>query len=285
MLDSYHAFLANVSLFRRWVSIPRSIPLPVYFVGVDVFHSPPTYDQVKRKRVRKPSCAAIIVQMMTEHAPRSNKVQIYTQTFKQSGGQEFELEAAYKSALSNALKSFGSAPGSCFVWRDGIADSAFGGFANGEIRGIRQALSETVGTAQRSVPLCYMTCQKRIDNKFLTVNLPGYEDGALSAPPGTMVSALQGLEHQTFYINGRAPPYSTAKPVRFVVIERDEGLQTVPMSELTWGQCHAYPNWTGPIKVPAVCQMAHKFAELAGGMPDSGDSINHMKYANKIHFL
>lgn len=85
----------------------------------------------------------------------------------------------------------------------------------------------------------------------LSHGIPGEQDGAHSAPPGTMVSAIQSMENQTFYINGRAPPYSTAKPVRFIVIERDGGLLNVPISELTWGQCHAYPNWTGPIKVPA----------------------------------
>ena len=255
------------------------------FVGVDVFHAPPMYDHEKRKRVRKPSCAAIIVQMMRDHSPRTSKVDIYSQTFKQTGGQEFELEHAYKTALANAIRAFKVPPASCVVWRDGIADSAFGGFANDEIRGIRNGLAGAVGTTQKPVQLAYITCQKRIDNKFLTLGVPGHEDGTLSAPPGTMVAALQGLEHQTFYINGRAPNYSTAKPVRFVVIERDEGLMKVPVSELTWGQCHAYPNWTGPIKVPAVCQMAHKFAELAGGMPDSGDDINHDKYANRVHFL
>lgn len=274
---------AGVALW--WVSIPPSVPLPVYFVGVDVFHSPPSYDPVKRKRVRKPSCAAIIVQLMREHQPTKQQVEIYSETFKQEGGQEFELENAYKKALSNALHVFKVAPGSCVVWRDGIADSAFGEFANDEIRGIRAGLSEVVGQSKDKVSLCYITCQKRIDNKFLTRGVEGYEDGALSAPAGTMVSALQGMEHQTFYINGRAPPYSTAKPVRFVVIERDDALKKVPVSELTWGQCHAYPNWTGPIKVPAVCQMAHKFAELAGGMPDSGDEIDHIRFANRVHFL
>lgn len=85
----------------------------------------------------------------------------------------------------------------------------------------------------------------------LSHGIAGEHDGAHSAPPGTMVSAIQSMENQTFYINGRAPPYSTAKPVRFIVIERDDGLLNVPISELTWSQMHAYPNWTGPIKVPA----------------------------------
>jgi hypothetical protein len=69
------------------------------------------------------------------------------------------------------------------------------------------------------------------------------------------------MSNQTFYINGRAPPYSTAKPVRFIVARKDNELKHVSLPELTWDMCHDYANWTGPIKVPAVCQMAHKLGE------------------------
>jgi hypothetical protein len=36
-------------------------------------------------------------------------------------------------------------------------------------------------------------------------------------------------------------------------------------------------DWTGPIKVPSVCQLAHKLAELAGGFTDCGESIDDAK--------
>lgn len=49
--------------------------------------------------------------------------------------------------------------------------------------------------------------------------------------------------------------------------------------------CHDYPNWTGPVKLPAPTQLAHKLAELAGGMPDNGRNLNHQKYAGKVYFL
>lgn len=100
-----------------------------------------------------------------------------------------------------------------------------------------------------------------------------------------MVVGLQSMHYSTFYINGRSPPGSTSKPVRFICIQRDEGLNDVPMAQLTWSQCHEYPNWAGPIKVPAVCQMAHKLAELAGGFDDGGDSINQEAFLNRVHFL
>ena len=54
---------------------------------------------------------------------------------------------------------------------------------------------------------------------------------------------------------------------------------------LSWALCHDYPNWTGPIKLPAPVQMAHKLAELAGGFQDCGDSIDAKKFTNKIYFL
>jgi hypothetical protein len=87
---------------------------------------------------------------------------------------------------------------------------------------------------------------------------------------GTLIHGIQGIDYDTFYINGRAPPYSTPKPVRFIVVKKDEGLNKVPIEELTWDLSHDYPNWTGPIKVPSVCQMAHKLAELGGSFADCG---------------
>ncbi|CAJ1932898.1 unnamed protein product [Cylindrotheca closterium] len=82
-----------------------------------------------------------------------------------------------------------------------------------------------------------------------------------------------------------APPGSTPKPVHFVVIRQDGDVKGVSLPELTWNMCHDYPNWTGSIKVPSVCMMAHKLAELAGNMKDSGASMNHKALKNRVHFL
>jgi Piwi domain len=100
-----------------------------------------------------------------------------------------------------------------------------------------------------------------------------------------MVNCLQGLDFKTFYINGRAPDNSTAKPVRFICVEHDAGLKNVSLERLTWAESHNYPNWPGPIKVPSVCQMAHKLAELAGSFSDCGESIDAAAYKNKVYFL
>jgi hypothetical protein len=226
-----------------WVEIPKSLPLPAVFVGVDVFHAPRVYDEREKKRVAKASCAAIIVQVIRD--PRANQIEIYTEMFKREPGKEYELGDALEKTISNAMRALNVIPASCVVWRDGIGNTAFDHAAL-EIRGIRSALASAgsvVGSAgKRDVPLAYIVCQKRIATKFFTKGLTNHPDGKFGAPAGTLVEGIQGLEHYSFFINGRAPPYSTAKPVRFIVVEHDAGLKNVSLPHLTWDQSHAYPS-------------------------------------------
>lgn len=258
-----------------WVNIPRSVPLPAVFVGVDVFHAPRVYDPKTKKRSAKASCAAIIVQVVRQGSENSKKVEIYSETFKRDPSMEYELGDCMQTTVANALKILKVNPASCIVWRDGVGDAAVAPTAAQEIPAVRQALAD-VGS---NPSMAYIVCQKRITTKFIT------KDGQYSAPPGTIVMGVQGLEHSTFYINGTCPPSATAKPVRFIVAEHSRNLDTKLLSELTWALCHDYANWAGPVKVPGPVQMAHKAAELAGSFSDCGESLNNKKYTNRIHFL
>jgi len=270
-----------------WVHIPQSLPTPTVFIGVDVFHAPRVYDPVQKKRVGKASCAAIIVQVYRNSGQQksSQRIELFSKTFKRDPGKEYELGGALQQTVATAMKELGVSPSSCIVWRDGIGESSFSNEAREEIDGIRAGLNQVDGGQDRDVPLAYITTQKRIATKFLSKGVAGHPDGKFAAPPGTLVQGIQGLEHETFYLNGRAPPYSTAKPVRYVVVEKDERLAHVPIEKLTWDMSHDYPNWSGQIKVPSVTQMAHKLAELGGSFTDCGENMNSSKLKNTVHFL
>ncbi|KAG7361420.1 Piwi domain containing protein [Nitzschia inconspicua] len=269
-----------------WVQIPQSIPTPTMIVGVDIFHAPHVYDPIAKKRGRKASCAAIIVQVFRESGDmRSQKVEIYTQAFAREPGKEYDLADALQETISSAMRELDVSPSSCIVLRDGIGDSAFGNAAMDEIDGIRAGLSKQADGNAQVVPLAYVVAQKRIATKFLSKGVTGEPDGKFGAPSGTLVRGAQVLDYDTFYINGRAPPYSTAKPVRYIVVQKDDALKDVSLERLAWNLSHDYPNWTGPIKVPSVIQMAHKLAELGGSFADCGSSINTQQFKNKLHFL
>ena len=250
---------------------------------VDVFHAPRKYDPVSGKRKAKESVAAVIVQIMRSHSPDKNTdVELYCETESRMAGKEIELGALLNRTVSNALKAFKLPnPASCFVWRDGVGDSTVSQVAEQEIPQVRSALaSGVIGAprAKKDVALSYTVCQKRINTKFLA-------DDGTNIPAGVFVNGLQMADYKTYYINGTSPPYSTPKPCRFIEVERDQQLNNVSSSNLAWALCHDYANWAGPIKLPSVVQMAHKLAELTGGMQDNGNSINYQKYAGKIFFL
>ena len=157
-----------------------------------------------------------------------------------------------------------------------MGDSTIAKAAAQEVPDLRDAFMKNQGY---SPAISYVVCQKRIATKFLT------EDGKLGMPAGALINSLQGDDFDTFYINGTSPDYSTPKPVRFVVCNKDPTIDRACLEELTWALCHDYPNWAGPVKLPAPVQMAHKLAELAGGFVDCGESINTRSFTNKIHFL
>mmetsp|Transcript_16083 Transcript_16083/g.23679 ORF Transcript_16083/g.23679 Transcript_16083/m.23679 type:complete len:944 (-) Transcript_16083:8-2839(-) len=283
--------LAKCGVRIWWVSIPKEVPLPAVFIGVDVFHSPRKFDPQSGKRVAKKSVAACIVQVIRSHdvGRRATDIEVYSQTQSREAGKEMELGEFIHEVVLNAVRTFKVDPKSCVMWRDGVGDTQIDQAAKDEIPMIKLALANrdlksTVGVAKKSgsgkdVPLSYLICQKRINTKFITTDKQGL-------PPGSLVDSLQGEKYNTFYIHGTSPPFSTPKSVRFVTVRNDKGAtasQVLP--KLTWALCHDYPNWTGPVKLPSPTQMAHKLAELAGGFADCGDDTNAKAYAKKLYFF
>jgi hypothetical protein len=263
-----------------WVNIPREVPLPAVFVGVDVFHAPRKYSVVLGKKVGKSSVAAVVVQIVRSHEESENThTEIFSQTFQRDGMNEMQLGASINTTVSKALQIFDVNPMSCVMWRDGVGNPSIKQVVQEEIQPLRDALHR--GNPNAKVPLSYLVVQKRISTKFISV------DGSSALPPGALITSLQGPEYTTFYINGTSPNYSTPKPARFVIANKDDELKLTDrdIADLSWALCHDYSNWTGPIKLPSPVQMAHKLAELAGLMDGGGQEINSEKFAGRAHFL
>merc|ERR1712025_766878 len=88
-----------------WVNLPREIPVPTVFVGVDVFHAPRKYSEKEGKRLAKESVAAVIVQVIRSHEEKKNAfAEVYSETFRRKAGLEMQLGECMRTTVANALK-------------------------------------------------------------------------------------------------------------------------------------------------------------------------------------
>lgn len=273
--------LAKCGLNIWRVSIPPELPLPAMFVGLDVCHSPRRMRD--RKFERKDSVAACVALIVTSHESddcidRVVSCQVQTQD---KAGTEVNLEKLIENTIASAVS--GREPGSdplrsCIMWRDGVGDTTVQSTADLESSAIRKAFEDM----SISCPLAYVVCQKDISTKFLAMK----DSKPYGLKEGMLVDNLNHPDFaQTFYIHGNCPPNSTPKSVRFIVGDKDSELSNVRLEELSWNMCFDYPNWTGPIQLPAPTKMAHKLADAAANLDDLGESLNFKEFQNTLFFL
>lgn len=74
----------------------------------------------------------------------------------------------------------------------------------------------------------------------------------------------------------------TVSPSSYNIIYDSLNLAPGNVQAFTFRMCHMYFNWNGTIRVPAVCQYAHKLAYLSGEFLHRSPNMN---LNNRLHFL
>ena len=72
------------------------------------------------------------------------------------------------------------------------------------------------------------------------------------------------LGRYDFYLVSQSVRQGTASPTSYNIIEDTLRIGAAKMQMLTYRFTHLYYNWTGTIRVPAVCHYAHKLCYLVG---------------------
>ena len=67
-----------------------------------------------------------------------------------------------------------------------------------------------------------------------------------------------------FFLVSQSVRQGTVNPTSYNVLEDASGLEPKHIQTLTYKLCHLYYNWPGTVRVPMVCQYAHKLAYLVG---------------------
>ena len=161
---------------------------------------------------------------------------------------------AYKKKNSNRL------PKQIIVYRDGVSDGELDIVLDEEVVQFEEAFRRTVGADRAAWPkLVYVVVKKNTNTRL-------FSKGSLDNPqPGSVVDS--GITHNGWYEFFLVPHVANqgmVSPTNFVVVRDELKLDPVALQTFTYHQCFIYQNWSGSIKVPAMCQNAHKLAYLVG---------------------
>jgi len=163
-------------------------------------------------------------------------------------------------------------PERVIMYRDGVGDGQIPYVLEHEVAAIEKCFKEC---GMEGVKFTYVIVSKRINTRFFR------NGGKASNPPsGTIVDDVVTLpERYDFFLVSQSVRQGTVNPTSYNVIKDTSGLKPQHLQALTYKLTHLYYNWPGTVRVPAVCQYAHKLALLVG------DSLHKMPVEDKMDNL
>jgi len=271
-----------------WMSIPSITPKHAnkhfLFIGIDVFHAPPSLvlgEKKEKSYWQKRSIAAytakLVIGNYTSHycatevrdagAEISGQKTVDTHAaaevsepgashlHERAHDEDRPLAKFVESAMAH-WKQIKPSALVVIVYRDGVADSQMDQVD-------AQEVSQLTPVIPTDAHFIYSIVQKRVHNRFVMSNNGQYGNCAA----GTVVEELARTDGRyNFFLVPCATNLSTNKPVHYT-ITHDSRPNTISNQEfhaITFAAHHCYQNWAGTVKVPDVCQYAHKLAYTLG---------------------
>lgn len=239
-----------IQMNAKLMGAPWMIELPLsglMTVGFDVCHS---------AKERNKSFGALVATMDMKLSTK-----YFSAVTQHMKGQELSNEISFN--MTCALKSYravhGTLPERILFFRDGVGDGQLHQVFNTEVQFLKKKLDEIYKSAgiENGCRLAFVVVSKRINTRYFV--------NGKNPDPGTVVDDVITLpERYDFYLVSQSCKQGTVSPTSYNVIHDNMGLSTDKMQMLAYKMTHLYYNWSGTLRVPAVCQYAHKLAFLVG---------------------
>ena len=227
---------------------PWTVPIPVkglMVIGYDTWH-----DASQKGR----SVGGVVATIN----PLLSRYVSYT-TFHNNNEECIDkIAICVQKALKEYEKVNGCFPERVVVYRDGVGDGQIAQVKDMEVVKIKEAFK----FYKIDPKFTYVIVSKRINQRFYKVEPNG---NAVNPPSGSIFDDVVTLpERYDFYLVSQSVRQGTVNPTSYNIIE-DTSLWPVNIIQLlTYKLTHLYYNWPGTVRVPMVCQYAHKLAYLVG---------------------
>ena len=232
---------------------PWSVKIPMkntMIVGFDTYHDPGNGGK---------SVGAIVASLDDDYSRYYSNSSIHASHQEMSNNIPTMLLGALKrwqEVNNNRL------PSKIFLYRDGVGEGQLQQVVDTEIKGVLQMLKNNTPEGTETPKFTEIIVSKRIKTKFFTNPRGGNPD---NPPPGTVVDDVVTLpERHDFFLISQSVRQGTVNPTSYNVIHNESGLSPCILQRLTYKLTYLYFNWSGTVRVPAVCQYAHKLAYLIG---------------------
>ena len=173
-----------------------------------------------------------------------------------------ELLNQMRLCMTNAVRKYkehkGSLPKRLIIYRDGVGDGQIETVKNHEIEGIKAVFRENEWQPQ----FAFIIVSKRINSRFFQDSNGGKP---INPPSGSVIDDVVTLpERYDFFLVSQSVRQGTVNPTSYNIIENTTTFSPDHFQRLTYKLTHLYYNWPGTVRVPSVCQYAHKLAYLVG---------------------
>jgi len=185
----------------------------------------------------------------------------YSRVIYQKTTQELVdgITLCLRDALQEYYKANSTLPDKIIIYRDGVGDGQLPVVAEQELPQILETMPKIM--PDYDPKLAMVIVKKRGTSRFFAKN----HRQLFNPPPGTIIDhTVTNVNWYDFYLISQCARQGTVAPTHFNVIWDRTSLKVDHMQRLTHKMCHMYYNWPGTIRVPAVCQYAHKLAYLVG---------------------
>ncbi|CAB3408401.1 unnamed protein product [Caenorhabditis bovis] len=246
--------------------------LDTMLVGYDLYHD----STMKGKTVG--ACVSTVDTEFTEFysqtKPHENPTQLGT-----------NLTHFIRKALSKYYSKNNKLPTRLILYRDGAGDGQIPYIKNTEVKLVTEACGSVCqqeakrrGGEPIAIKVAFIIVTKRINMRIM-------RSGAtiVNPEPGTIVdSVVTRPERLDFYMVPQFVNQGTVTPVSYNILFDNTGLTPDQHHKLAFKLCHLYYNWQGTVRVPALCQYAHKMAFLVAQtlQTEAQETLR-----NKLYFL
>jgi len=168
-------------------------------------------------------------------------------------------------------------PDKVVVLRDGVGRGQEPLVLKHEVGQVRRVIEEVT---HAPADLTFALTVKRIKQSMVAINHGEPFKASLAsqqvfhAPAGAVISDPRLLldPEKEFFLFSLGSSPSTARAVHYRIVSQGS-LTKEALQEFAYALSHVYPNWAGPVLVPAMAQYAHTAAKSAAEIFKHGDDI------------